>query len=795
MTYRERPQPAVLASFAVVLGLATTLPAIGQPNDFTDKLIRKISIEGLELIPESEVLGQMRIRVGERYDAGAVEQEANRLFLLGKFDRVRGPFLGEFEDGVAIRFTVAEKPRISGVRFLGRTELAESDLTGGMIPLKTQKGNLFSRYGTTRDEETIRDKYVAEGYLFVEVTHEVRAVDRGVVVTFRISEGRRVRVREVRFIGNRSIPTGDLLALMRTREYDFWFFGLVRPGHFNYRDLQTDTGTIRRQYQRLGFFDARVETDDISLDPDHESMVVTIRVEEGPRYVFQGYSISGNTVFSDQVLLDLTSAPVDRPYSEERMELDRQTILNYYKDRAFIFATVERKFSFAATGTNVNVRLEIKENNEIHVDQIRVKGNVLTQDKVVRRELEFYPREKIDNSKLLKSRSNLARLGIFQDINYSYETTGSPSSRDVIVNVDEAGRGQIIFGVGVTNHFGVVGNLQLTMRNFDIFDWPDSFYEIPDAWTGAGQTLRLIARPGMRFSRYRVTFEEPYLFDSRNGLSMTFQSLDILREDWEERRTGFQPEVVHRFAHDDDLAIRFSARVSEIEVSNVEPGAPDDAFDVEGHTTVIGLSVGMDYRKTLEEPFELPHDGHHERISYTHVGDVLGGDTNYHSVHLSQDLFFPLYTNRDTRYHHVIAFKSRYGMMKPLGDSDDIPIFERFFLGGPNDVKGFRFRGLGPHQRSDPTGGTAELWGTLEYSFPIFQRLLRGVAFVDYGNLDFLADFHMDRMRYSVGGGVRINFPFFGGQPLPIGLYLGKPIQAEDGDEERLFLFTIGNAF
>jgi outer membrane protein insertion porin family len=793
-----RSARASLAGSLIVAGVlvvAAAMPASAQPSDFTGKLIRKISIEGLERTPESEVLGRMRIRVGERYDAVAVEQEAGRLFALGKFDRVLGPFVSEFEDGVEVRFTVIEKPLISRVRFRGRKELKESDLLGGTVPVRTREGDLFNRYVAIQDEETIREKYLAAGYLFVEVHHEVRKIARGVVVTFQISEGRRVRVREVRFIGNRSIPDGDLLDLMTTREKDFWFLGLVRSGYFNYRVLQTDTVAIKRHYRRLGFLDARVEPDDIALDPDQERMVVTIRIDEGPQYVFHGYRFSGNTVFSDQVLHDLTTAPVGKSYNEERMETDRQAILNYYRDRAFIFATVERKFAFAESGTYVYIRFEIKENNEIHIDQVRVKGNLLTQDKVVRRELEFYPGEKIDNSKLLKSRSNLARLGIFQDINFSYEPTGTPSSRDLIVNVAEAGRGQIIFGVGVTNHFGVVGNLQITMRNFDIFDWPSSYYEIPDAWTGAGQTLHLIARPGTRFSRYRVTFVEPYLFDTRNGLSLTFQSLDILREDWEEGRTGFQPEIIHRFAHDDDLAIRFNARISEIKVSDVEIGAPDDAFAAEGHTTVVGVGVGMDYDKTLEEPFELPHDGHRESISYSHVGTVLGGDIDYHSVHASQDLYFPIYTHRDSHYHHVIAFKTRYGVMKPLDETDTIPIFERFFLGGPNDVKGFNFRGLGPHQRREPTGGTAELWGTLEYSFPIFQRLLRGVVFVDYGNLAMLANFRMDQMRYSAGGGVRISFPFLGGQPLPIGLYFGKPLQSEDGDEERLFLFTIGNAF
>ena len=784
-----------LACLALSGSLLSPRHVEAQPAGASGKFIRKITVEGLLRTAESEVLGRMQIRVGERYDRNTVEKEAGRLFAIGHFSRVRGPFVTEFDDGLAIRFVVVEKPLILRVQFRGIDEFSDNELLDGTPPMRTREGELFNRYLARQDEDLIREMYLEDGYLFVTVTHEITNTERGVVVTFRVSEGTRIRVSEIRFLGNRSIPDGDLLSLMEPREKDQWLFGLIRPGFFNYRDLRADMVAIKRHYRSFGFLDARAEPETIQPDPIKERMVLTIRIDEGPRYTFRGYRFQGNSVFSDRALYDLTTAPVGKPYNQEQMERDRLTILNYYKDRAYIFAEVNREFQYAETGTEAFLLFKIVENNEIHINEIRVKGNLKTQDRVVRRELEFYPGERIDNSKLVKSRSNLARLGIFQDIQYTYEQTGTPSSRDLIVNVQEAGRGQIIFGIGITNHFGLVGNMQITMRNFDILDWPGSFYEIPDAWTGAGQTLHLVARPGTRFSRYRVTFIEPYIFDTRNSLSLTFQSLDILRDDWEEGRTEFAPRVIHHFDFDRDLSFSIGARAAEVEVTDVEPNAPRDAFDAEGTTTILGLNAGMEYDKVLIEPFEGPYDGHREGFTYNYVGGFLGGHVDYHSVQMYQDLYFPLYTHLEGNYHHVIAWKGRFGFMKPFDNTKEIPIFERFFLGGPADVKGFRYRGLGPHSRGEPIGGTAELWGTLEYSFPIFEKLLRGVVFLDYGNLSELTDFKMDRMRYSAGGGFRINFPFLGGQPLPIGLYFGKPIQQEDFDEERLFLFTIGDTF
>ncbi len=760
------------------------------------KVIRAIEIEGLERVAESEVLGRLRVRVGTRYNREALSLEAGRLFAQGQFHRIWGPYVESYQDGVRIRFRVEEKPRVQIVRFRGRSALSESDLLGGTPPMRTREGDLYNEYLVTQDEETIREKYLAEGYLFVEVRHSARETTRGLEVTFDITEGTKVRVSEIRFVGNRAFSSGELLSLMRTREWDVFLFGLWRSGYYKHDDLQVDIVQLKRHYRSHGYLDVEIEPDDLELEKTNdERLVLQIRIDEGEQYVFRGYRFRGNKVFADRTLRDLTTSPIGKPFNAERMEVDRQAILDYYKDRAYIFADAREEYVDSFDRNDLYIVFDVEENNEIYIDKIKVRGNIKTQDRVIRRELEFYPGERVDKSKLDKSRSNLARLGIFQDISYAYEDSDLPSSKDLVVNVHEADSGQLIVGFGVTSGFGLIGNFQYSKRNFDMLDWPESFYDLTSAFTGAGQTLNLTAQPGTHHSRYRATFIEPYLFDTRNALSLTAQKLDLLREDWEEGRLRFEPMISHAFDFDRDLSIFFGIRFVEVEITDLEPDAPPDAFEVEGHTTVVSTEVGMRYDKRLIEPFEGPFDGHRERISYSLAGEFLGGDVDYHSVHLSQDLYFPLYTHREGNYHHVIAFKNRFGWRKSIDTGEEIPLFERFYLGGPQDVRGFRYRGLGPHQNGEPVGGTQELWGNLEYSFPIFQKLLRGVVWLDWGDLAPVTDFRLAEMRYAAGGGVRINFPFFGGRPLPIGLYFGTPISKERGDEARVFLFTIGDSF
>ena len=161
----------------------------------------------------------------------------------------------------------------------------------------------------------------------------------------------------------------------------------------------------------------------------------------------------------------------------------------------------------------------------------------------------------------------------------------------------------------------------------------------------------------------------------------------------------------------------------------------------------------------------------------------------------SLELYFPLFVHEEENLHHVISVSSRLGLIDGHHDTDEIPIFERFFLGGPNTVRGFDFRGLGPQFFGDALGGTAAWYGNVEYVFPIFKKFLRGVLFFDYGNLESaISSFDLDRMRFAAGVGIRVNFPFLG-TPLPVGLYIGEAFQHEDDDDTKVFLFTIGAPF
>ncbi len=781
-----------------MLALALSLApgnALAQQSPLSGKQIRKITIEGLDKTPESEVLGRLQFRIGERYNPEAVEREAAQLFALGKFKRVLGPYESKFEDGVAIRFVVEEKPIVYKVLYLGRDQLSESDFYSSTPSLRLQEGDLFNEYLVEQDRQVIRQKYLDEGFLFVAVDHKIETGKRGAIVSFTISEGSRVQIKNIRFSGNNAFSDSELQENMTTKTKGFWILSLFTPGYFKHSDLQMDIVNLKKFYRSHGYMDVQIEPSSIEILPEKDGLDIEIVIAEGEQYLFDGYLFTGNTVFSEQVLKGLTVARAGSQFNQEKLNQDKKAILDYYKDRAYLFAQVSPKFSHSLDKPTMRVRFNIEENNEIHINKIKVKGNLFTQDRVIRRELEFYPGEKIDNSKLVKSNSNLSRLGIFQRIDYSYEPTSQPSYRDVVVNVNEVPNfGNIMFGFGLSAGHGIFGNIQLTKKNFDILDTPDSLYDLRTAFTGAGQSLSINLSPGTIWSRYQLTFVEPYLMDTRNSLRLNFRSIKWWRRRWEERHTGFLPSISHAFDFDRDLRTRIGARVSNIKVDNVDDDAPQDAKDVVGSTDIIGLTLGLEYDKLLYRPYEGPYAGHKETLDYEIAGSFFGSEIDFHKIRIGQSLIFPVYQQEDGN-HHVVALKANLGLIEPFGDTDDIPIFERLFLGGPQNVKGFRYRGMGPHENGVPIGATGQIWGTVEYGFPVFEQVLRGVVFLDYGNLQDPSDFRFEDMRYVLGFGARLNFPLLGGIPIPIGLYFGTPIQREPQDETRFFLFSIGNLF
>jgi outer membrane protein insertion porin family len=353
----------------------------------------------------------------------------------------------------------------------------------------------------------------------------------------------------------------------------------------------------------------------------------------------------------------------------------------------------------------------------------------------------------------------------------------------VIVDVDaeETQTGRLMIGAGVNSNAGLVGNIVIDEQNFDLFRLPRSWDDIRNgvAFRGAGQRFRLEAAPGTQLQRYTATFQEPYLFDTRIGLSTSASYYTRYFYDWAEARVGGRVGLGYQFAFAPDLSVNAGFRGESVDVFNPRVLAPD-IVNMLGTNSVYGFSGGI-IHDTRDSPF-LPTQGHLLTFEFEQVI----GTFVYPRGILEGRQYFLLNERPDGSGRHVLSVGSVLGMSGP-----DTPAYDNFFAGGYNTLRGFVFRGASPRQDGAIVGGPFQWLNTVEYLFPITaDDTLRGVVFTDFGTVE--SNVSINNFRVAPGFGLRITLPAMG--PAPIALDFAVPVVYAPYDSQQLFSFFVGFA-
>ena len=353
----------------------------------------------------------------------------------------------------------------------------------------------------------------------------------------------------------------------------------------------------------------------------------------------------------------------------------------------------------------------------------------------------------------------------------------------VVVDVDaeETQTGRLMIGAGVNSNAGLVGNIVIDEQNFDITRLPRSWDDIRNgtAFRGAGQRFRLEAAPGTQLQRYTATFQEPYLFDTRIGLSTSASYYTRYFYDWAEGRVGGRVGLGYQFKFAPDLSINAGFRGESVDIYQPRVYAPA-IQNMLGTNSLYGFSTGL-IHDTRDSPF-LPTQGHLATFEFEQVI----GTFVYPRGILEGRQYFLLNERPDGSGRHVLSIGSVLGMSGP-----DTPAYDNFFAGGYNTLRGFMFRGASPRQNGAVIGGPFEWLNTVEYLFPITaDDTLRGVVFTDFGTVE--SSVTINQMRVAPGFGLRITLPAMG--PAPIALDFAVPVVYAQDDSQQLFSFFVGFA-
>ena len=524
-----------------VLGLWGISSAWGQDEGRYDgQSIARVEIVGLRSISEAYVRSAiLRTRPGQAYQRDQVEADVRELLRTRKFTNVFADARPE-GDQVVVVFTVQEKPLVAEVRIMGNAEFKDEEL----YELAPTPGQPLDIYEVNRAAEEILRKYREAGYYDAVVELDTAALEAARRVVYRITEGPRVRVREIVFEGAEAFSERKLNSLIQTKTYVMVF----RVGAFDAEQADRDAIELERFYRDEGFLDAqvgyRLEFDEL----ERSDLIVVFVIEEGPRYAVDEILVEGATAFDAATILAAMSLAPGAVFRDEALQTDLRRVQALYGEIGYVDVRVVTEYDFLEQPGVVRLRYTIDEGPRSKFGRITVRGNLQTQDKVIRRELRFYPGEDYDVLETRAAERRLRETALFSRATIT-PLEDHDGAREARVDVEEADAILFLAGVGVSTDSGVLGSVSIENRNFDLFDWPRSPGEFVrgQSFRGAGQRLRLMAEPGTELTRFRISFTEPYFLDRPLRLSTSAYLFQRGRQAYDEQRLGFTVSLGRRF--------------------------------------------------------------------------------------------------------------------------------------------------------------------------------------------------------------------------------------------------------
>ncbi len=757
-----------------VLGENTTISS----EEPAPKLVTAIEIKGNKSISSNTIISKIKTKVGSPYQETVVSDDLKRLYLLGYFSDMKID-AEEYKDGLKVIITVTERPIIEKIAFSGinRLTMREDKIKE---TLKSKETQYLDYPNLAEDTKAIKKLYEKIGYSQAQVNYKVDTnKDTGKArIEFNVVEGRRIRIKDIFVEGNKSFSTKRILRLMKTKRA--WFFN---AGVLKDEVLSEDIERIKSFYHREGFTDVVVDYE-VKYHPKKLFLLyITIRIREGKKYLVGNVVIQGNEHIPKKDILErLKECVPGKVFSEEALSQDAVNIQGLYFDRGYISAEVQEATSLNSYTGRIDITYNINENKITYVDKIKVRGNVKTKDIVIRRELRIRPGDKFDGEKLKRSKERLQNLGFFEEVKYDTEDTQVPDKKDLVVEVKESKTGAFSFGGGYSSVDQFVGFVEIEQKNFD---WKNFPY-----FTGDGQDLKLRAALGSVSDSFDLSFTEPWLFDY--PVSFGFDAY---------KRTHSRGEDIG-YGYDEDIRggdLRLGKELSEylradlmyrndtIKITNITENATNDLLKEEGSNTISSMQFGLSY-DTRDNAFD-PTKGDILSGSLESAGGLFGGDKDFWKFLGRASHYFPVFGGS------VIELRGRVGLAKPYGNSDSLPIYERYFAGGSYTIRGYNERKVGPIDpvSKDPLGGESMLIGNVEYLYPLFS-FLKLVAFYDVGNVwSKVNKLASGGLKSGVGFGVRIKTPIG-----PIMLDYGIPLNTEPGKDTKgsgKFHFSMSHGF
>jgi outer membrane protein insertion porin family len=768
----------VAAGLVLWLGLPAAQAQEEQPPE--GLTIARVEINGLQAVSEAYIRRTLKTREEQPFSRRQVEDDVRELLRTRKF--INAFATTRVEEGQAVVvYSVQEKPAIASVEIEGNKRFADKDL----YEMTPTAGAVLDLYEVNRGREDILNKYKQKGYYYATVELDEVALLAENRVVYKITEGPRVKVRQILFEGNREFSPRRLKTRVETKTY-IWIF---RTGALDEEQAERDALALQKQYRDEGYLDARAG---YRLDFDElkrSDLKLVFVIEEGPRYKVQDIAFEGNEVFTESRLRASLKLIPGKFVRDEALQLDLKTVQDLYGEIGYVATRIDTRYDYLEETGVVILRYSIEEGTQSRAGRITIRGNRQTKDEVVRRELRFYPGEFYNTVEARKAEQRLRETSLFKTESVKITPLEDiAGAREALVTLEETETTQFIVGFGVSTDNGLTGTLSIENRNFDLFDWPRTWGEFfrGRAFKGDGQRLLLQAEPGTEVNRFRIAFTEPYLLDLPIRLDTSIYLFQRGRDGYYEQRLGWSGGLSRRFTGGllDGWALEGSARIEAVDVKDVDPFAASDIREAKGSHPLTAVKAAIVRDTTDSRVF--PTEGYRVSLAWEQAG-VLGGDYGFGKPMFSAAWYKTMKTDILDR-KSVLAVRADAAYI--VGNA---PVFERYYAGGFGSLRGFKYRGVSPRAgiKHNAVGGDFIALVGGEYSVPLYGKMFRGVTFVDMGTVE--EGFGLSAWRVAAGFGLRVQIDFFG--PVPIVFDFGFPLLTGQRDETQIFNFAFGASF
>jgi len=735
-------------------------------------MIRSIDVQyaGPATLSKERILAQMRTKVGQPYSNEVVQEDIKALYKTGYIRNVR-IFAQPEGDGVKVIVALQTRAIVHEIEITGAERVKPTRLRK---EIKVKLNQALDEQQLEEARQKIIEIYQGRGFTNVSVDFRIDPIDekRGTArVVFTVNEGVKGAVSQIRFEGNVHISQKVLRKQMKTRGKTLIHF-MDKSGRLDEVQLEQDLDKIREYYQDHGFID--VEIKDVRKGRTEKGpMIITIVISEGPQYHVRKLTITGYQHTTEPKVRTLLKMKEGSVYSPKQLRDDAKAVADAYGSGGYVDLVITPEGTPAGTGL-IDVHYTIEESVRSFVNRVNIQGNTRTKDKVIRREVLVAPGDVFNTVRVDTTKKRLENLGYFAKVETYPEDTDIPGRKDLTILVQEKRTGSLSFGGGFSTVDKLVGFVELTQGNFDLFNWP--------SFTGGGEKFRLRLQYGTERKDFLLTITEPYFLDRRLALTgqAFYTEANYLSADYDQRNYGFMLEL--RKPINAYMYGTLGYTLQNVEIFNVASSSPEFILTQSGTFTESKMfsSVVLD---TRDNPL-LSRRGQRITFSPSIAGGFLGGDTQIYGLDLEGSQYFHL--PKDT----ILLLNGEIATVSQWGSGSEVPIFERLFLGGSNNLRGFPFREVGPQQNGEPVGGQSMARATLEWTFPIIEKA-RGALFYDTGFVNTSEwSFGFNHMASDVGVGLRLDLPIG-----PLRLDYGYPVMRDGYNGGGHFNFNVGYQF